>query len=428
MSFSDSPLRRRDLAGLAAAVAAVPVVALAPEPASASTATARTNSTNRTRTTGTTRATAVRLAADGDDPLVSSVDLPLAVSPARGAVGRRAATVRTAALDTDRFAMLGVTWAEGDAVVRVRVRRAGGDWTGWRTLPALRDRPDPHTAEGAATPYATEPIWVGPSDGVQVELSGTTASPVLTLIAPGRTSGDSVVAPAAVPAEAEPQSQPQITARGAARPARRPHRKPPRRMPAFYTRRQWGANPSWASGEPQQARTVKQVHIHHTATGNDYAPADVPAILRGIYRYHTKSLGWSDVGYNFFVDRFGRIWAGRRRPKRETIGAHTLGFNHVSVGIAVLGNYQEVAPTAATIRAIARVAAWKLAKFHRNPGGRIRVTSHGSDRFPRGRKVILPVIDGHRDTNETDCPGGNLYAALPAIRRRTARRMRRFNR
>jgi hypothetical protein len=407
MSFSDSSLRRRDLAGLAAAVAAVPVVALLPEPASAASATARS-------------ATRVRLAGDDDDALVSSAAVPLAVG-APGGFARRSATTRTAALDTDRFSMLGVTWQHGEASVRVRVRRAGGGWTGWQTLPALRDRPDPRTAEGAATPYATEPVWVGPSDGVQVELSGTSTSPVLTLIDPGRTAADSVVAPAAVPA---PETAP---AGVSARAARRPKRRPPQRIPAFYTRHQWGANPNWASGEPQQARSIKQVHVHHTVSANDYGPADVPAMLRGIYRYHTKSLGWSDVGYNFFVDRFGRIWAGRRRPKRETIGAHTLGFNHVSVGIAVLGNYQTAAATDPVVKAIARVAAWKLAKFHRNPLGTIKVRSHGSDRFPRGRVVVLPVIDGHRDTNDTACPGNNLYAALPAIRTRTARRIRRFN-
>ena len=36
-----------------------------------------------------------------------------------------------------------------------------------------------------------------------------------------------------------------------------------------------------------------------------------PAIIRSIYAYHVKSRGWSDIGYNFLVDRFGRIWEGR---------------------------------------------------------------------------------------------------------------------
>ena len=40
-------------------------------------------------------------------------------------------------------------------------------------------------------------------------------------------------------------------------------------------------------------------------------PREVPGIIRGIYAYHTRSKGWSDIGYNFLVDRFGRIWEGR---------------------------------------------------------------------------------------------------------------------
>ncbi|UUW87042.1 MULTISPECIES: N-acetylmuramoyl-L-alanine amidase [Pimelobacter] len=408
MSFSDSSFRRRDLAGLAAAVAAVPVVALASGAAPAGAAPAPATTGPR-----------VRLRAEGTDSPVSAVDVPLAIGA--GGLARAGGPARTAALDTDRFALLGVTWRDGRGAVRVRarVRAAGGAWSAWRRLPVLHDRPDPATAEGRATPSATEPVWVGPSDGVQVEVDGAIVQPVLTLIDPGVRSADSTVTPTRAPAASDAA----VTARTGAK----PKKKAPNRQPAFYSRAQWGADPTWASGRPVQVRTVKQVHVHHTATGNDYAAADVPGILRGIYRYHTKSLGWSDVGYNFFVDRFGRIWAGRRRPKHETQGAHTLGFNHVSVGIAVLGNHEVVAPSDAVIAGVTRVAAWKLAKYHRNAAGTIKVTSRGSDKYRKGRAVVLPVIDGHRDTNDTDCPGRYLYAELPRIRARTARRIRRFN-
>jgi hypothetical protein len=53
------------------------------------------------------------------------------------------------------------------------------------------------------------------------------------------------------------------------------------------------------------------VTIHHTASTNDYAAEDVPRLLRGFYAYHVKSQGWSDIGYNFLVDRFGTVWEGR---------------------------------------------------------------------------------------------------------------------
>ena len=47
------------------------------------------------------------------------------------------------------------------------------------------------------------------------------------------------------------------------------------------------------------------------------------------------------------------------------------------------------------------------------------VTSSGSDLYADRERVRLPVIDGHRDTNQTACPGDRLYDELPDIRRRT---------
>ena len=81
------------------------------------------------------------------------------------------------------------------------------------------------------------------------------------------------------------------------------------------------------------------VFVHHTDTPNGYAPGDVPAIIRSIYTYHVRSNGWNDIGYNFLVDAYGRVYEGRAGGiDRPVIGAHTEGFNTGSVGIAVIGN------------------------------------------------------------------------------------------
>jgi hypothetical protein len=150
-------------------------------------------------------------------------------------------------------------------------------------------------------------------------------------------------------------------------------------------------------------------------------------MIRAMYRYHTRNLGWSDIGYNFLVDRFGRLWVGRAGgPRRAVRGAHTLGFNHASVGVAAIGNFETGSVGKPMIRALVRVAAWKLDAYDGRPRRKIWIRSDGSDRFRAGRLVELPTIDGHRDTNETACPGRALYRALPAVRRRTARRMRKF--
>ena len=166
------------------------------------------------------------------------------------------------------------------------------------------------------------------------------------------------------------------------------------------------------------------MHIHHTVNSNDYTADEVPALLRGIYRYHTKNLGWSDVGYNFLVDRFGTIWQGRAGGSRLAVrGAHTLGFNSTSTGIAVIGNFEEVAPgPAGASRPSCTSPRGSSTCTTASRAAGSAVFSQGSDKFGPAQKVRLPVIDGHRDTNDTACPGKHLYAQLPAIRQRTAKR------
>ena len=45
---------------------------------------------------------------------------------------------------------------------------------------------------------------------------------------------------------------------------------------------------------------------------------------------------YSDIPYNYIIDSNGSIFEGRGLYQ----GAHTYGFNDVSIGVAVLGNYQ----------------------------------------------------------------------------------------
>ena len=182
-------------------------------------------------------------------------------------------------------------------------------------------------------------------------------------------------------------------------------------------RKDWKADERLRSGDPTYNRVLKQVHVHHTVNANDYRREDVAAIIRGIYAYHTQSLGWDDLGYNFLVDRFGRAWKGRAgRAGRLVRGAHTLGFNDTSTGIAAIGNFETARPTPAMLQTIAELAAWKLDKANVRPAGTVLVRSTGGDRHRAGTIAALPAIDGHRDTSRTACPGRHLYAELPRIR------------
>uniref|UniRef100_UPI001E422951 peptidoglycan recognition protein family protein n=1 Tax=Streptomyces clavuligerus TaxID=1901 RepID=UPI001E422951 len=199
-----------------------------------------------------------------------------------------------------------------------------------------------------------------------------------------------------------------------AAPAAKPYIGP---RPKIVTRQGWGASESLREKGFAYTKTVKAAFVHHSATGNNYSCKQAPSVLRGIYRYHVVSSGWRDIGYNFAVDKCGNIYEGRAGGVTKAVrGAHTLGFNTNSMGIAVLGSYSRSTPPAAAVTGIAKLTAWKLGLFQGNPKGRVTLVSGGSGKYAKGRKVTFNVISGHRDGFNTDCPGARLYGKLGGAR------------
>ncbi|MGI5375914.1 N-acetylmuramoyl-L-alanine amidase [Streptomyces sp. CA-251387] len=192
--------------------------------------------------------------------------------------------------------------------------------------------------------------------------------------------------------------------------------------PRIVTRRGWGANERWRERSFAYTRKVKAAFVHHTATGARYWCSQVPSLIRGIYRYHVLSMGWRDLGYNFLVDKCGNIYEGRAGGvAKPVLGAHTLGFNSNTMGIAVLGSYGYSRPSAAAVRAIARLTAWKLGLYGVNPRGKTYLKSGGGNLYRKGKNVRLNAISGHRDGFSTECPGWQLYRKLGAARATAAR-------
>jgi hypothetical protein len=381
--------RRQVLRTGTAAAAVASLTAAAPSPARA--AGAGADRPDRTRVALTR----------SSDAGIRSAQLRLGV---RG-TGRAPWT--SAPLATDDFALLGVSWPAHAPTPTVEVRtRSGGRWSDWRELPLLDDRPDPE--DDATLQHATQPLWVGSADGVRVRVSGNRPAHVLlSLIRPD-------VAPGDLETARRTSDRPVLgrAATGSSGTGGTVARPP------ILRRRDWNADESWRRGRASYNDTILQVHVHHTVSGNTYSRAETPGLIRGMYYYHTRTLGWSDLGYNFLVDRFGRIWEGRAGGIGKAVrGAHTLGFNTTSCGVSVIGNFEQVPADDAVVAGVAAVAAWKLARYGRDPLGTTKVVSEGSDKFGRSRQVTLPVIDGHRDTNDTACPGRYLYARLGDVRR-----------
>ncbi|GAA0638641.1 hypothetical protein GCM10009535_14030 [Streptomyces thermocarboxydovorans] len=192
--------------------------------------------------------------------------------------------------------------------------------------------------------------------------------------------------------------------------------------PAIKTRKGWGANEGLRKGGFIYTKKVKAAFVHHTASGNNYTCSQAPSLIRGFYRYHVVSLGWRDIGYNFLIDKCGRIYEGRAGGvARPVMGAHTLGFNSNSTGIAVIGSYGSKKPSSSAVKAVSRLTAWKLGLHGMNPKAKTYLTSGGGNLYAKGKKVRLNVISGHRDGFNTSCPGGKLYGKLGKARKTAAR-------
>ncbi|MFG2499802.1 FG-GAP-like repeat-containing protein [Streptomyces sp. NPDC048441] len=303
---------------------------------------------------------------------------------------------------TKQFSLLGVSWTgvtkELEGTAQVRTRSIESDkWTGWQNLDLELHLPEKAEAGMRA---ASEPLWVGPSDGVEVRVvaadgTSSTALPTgleVNLVDPGVTSKEadnpaldgSAMAPVAfaadetpVPPDPEsgggsgspaPSDAPSETPTSPAPTASDPGTEPPTSpaptgspsptaspdpeptvppappstvtKPPMISRAAWGADESMVDDPPEYIEKVKAVFVHHTVGTNDYSCAQSASLVRGIMTYHVKTEGWNDLGYNFLVDKCGQVFEGRGGGTDLPVrGAHTYGFNGDSAGIAVLGDF-----------------------------------------------------------------------------------------
>ena len=300
------------------------------------------------------------------------------------------------------FAMAGVEWvAPRAARIELRAEDAGGRWSPWVAASVLG-----HDGDGQpASPHLFgEPIWTGPARRVQLRADRHVDGLRVHLIAaatprlPGQVAS---APPLALPVLDAGPGQPPIIARSAWAGARAIPVRPP------------------------QYSTVKLAFVHHTETPNGYGPGDVPSILRTMFDYHVYVRGWWDIGYNFAIDAFGRIWEARAGGiDMAVVGSQAGGYNLESTGVGMIGSFTSALPSQAARGALDQLLAWKLSLHGVPVRGRVTVVVSRLGAkytpFAPGAHVSLPRIAGHRDGDSTSCPGDALYQQLPAIRSQVA--------
>ena len=250
---------------------------------------------------------------------------------------------RTVALPAG-VAVAGLEWrGERGARPQLRVKTAAGAWGPWVAAGAHGHGPDASAPDAPAG----EPLWLGGARLAQLRSGAPLADARLRLVLATRAALQGGSAHAAALALAQPvlaagPGQPPIIARTAWAKGIPP--------PACRTGlRRRGARLRPPHGEPE--RLLRR-------PGARDAPCDLP--------FHREFNGWNDIGYNFVLDRFGRIWEARAGGIDEpVVGAQAGGYNLVSTGVAVLGSYSGT-PVSAAARAALQAAAGLEARAARH--------------------------------------------------------------
>jgi len=187
-------------------------------------------------------------------------------------------------------------------------------------------------------------------------------------------------------------------------------------LPVHVPRSSWGASLNLSNlSTTMTTITVSHLWVHHSA--GQTVSSDFAAVVRSYYSYHTGTLGWADIGYNWLVDPNGVIYQGRPHVYSvvsETVttdvqGAHAGNVNSRTMGICVIGDYTSILPSAAAITSLRNMLAWKANEKRMDVLGTGAIGT-----------VTYNILSGHRDnlSTPTSCPGNAFYPTLPNLRRR----------
>lgn len=179
--------------------------------------------------------------------------------------------------------------------------------------------------------------------------------------------------------------------------------------PRVYTRAEWKAKRPRRPAKVL-ARPPDHIIVHHTATSNskDRSLAHAFGLSRFIQDFHMKKNGWDDTGQQLTISRGGFVMEGRNRSLKAikagdlAVGAQVLHHNEHTIGIENEGTYTKKAVPRRLWGSLVEVCVWLCRAYDLDPA-----------------KAIV----GHRDYNNTSCPGDVLYARLPELRRAVAERL-----
>ena len=167
----------------------------------------------------------------------------------------------------------------------------------------------------------------------------------------------------------------------------------------IYSRAEWGAQPPAKSMTRQDRPSEAFIHYSDSPNASRLNSfQEQAAAVRAIQSFHINGRGWSDVAYHYIVAQpylpllRARVFRGRNTMY---VPAAKEGHNTGTIAICVLAG----------------------------PGDKLkRNTRYAIEELLRAHSTVK-TVGGHRDATSTDCPGDEIYAAIPTIARAAGKRV-----
>ncbi len=153
------------------------------------------------------------------------------------------------------------------------------------------------------------------------------------------------------------------------------------------------------------SKDIDLLVVHHTAVGVAGDKRSGAEKVRAIYQYHALNRGWGDVGYHYLIDDDGQIYEGKAGGK-YVVGGHAYCNNVNTIGVALLGNFEEEKPTQSQMKALQWLLDDLADKYDLDVGD--NATYHGET-------YSSPIL-GHGDLLSTSCPGFYIRKTLNQVR------------
>lgn len=131
-------------------------------------------------------------------------------------------------------------------------------------------------------------------------------------------------------------------------------------------------------------RNVDFLIVHHTASTRDMTAEE-------IHNEHLN-LGWLGFGYHFYIRKNGVVYRGR---PEDRIGSHCEGFNSLSLGICLSGNFEIEEPTIEQLNSLAALVKELQGRY------------------------TMATVHSHSDFNATACCGRNLRKYLKDLEKKS---------